>query len=366
LQPLLREHAPAIEAGRRLTPEVHAALVDAGFYRMTMPAEAGAPDVTLPECLRVLEALAEADASTAWSVWSGLGVPAMSAFLPESGARALFASRDPCVVGSIAVIQRAVAVQGGYKVRGRWPFVSGIHQATHAGGMCFVFDGELQRMAPNGEPVVIFPVWPVASCRIIDTWDTTGLRGTGSDDIQVEDLFVPDDQVVDFARAPRPGLSPVHYMNIDNAANVTVAAMAIGIAHAALGAFRELAPRKKLPNGEILAESALGKIVLANTQSTLAQARGHLYETVETMSEQMTDSTYEDEEWLPRTSLTTVATVDAAIDVVTQVYREAATSSIFRKSVLDRCLRDLFTLGAHKTVQHVNLTIYGARLADAA
>ena len=78
-------------------------------------------------------------------------------------------------------------------------------------------------------------------------------------------------------------------MNIDNAANITVAAMAIGIANAALGAFRELAPRKKLPNGEILAESALGKIVLANTQSTLAQARGHLYETVETMSEQMAD-----------------------------------------------------------------------------
>jgi alkylation response protein AidB-like acyl-CoA dehydrogenase len=332
-----------------------------------MPPPVGGAEVTLAEVMRVLETLAQGDASTAWSVWAALGAPAMSAFLPESGATELFAPRDAVVVGSIASMGRAVAVEDGYRVSGHWPFVSGIHQATHASGLCFVFDGDTQQLMPDGSPVIVMPLWPIAECRVIDTWDTTGLRGTGSDDIEVDDIFVPDTRVIDFRRTPRPGLTPIHYIDVDNAANITVAAMAIGIAGAALDAFRELAPRKKLPTGELLSESALGKITLAQAQSALAQARGHLYETAETMAEEIAEGTYQDADWLPRTSLASVAAVDASIEVVTRLYREAATSAIFRKGVLDRCLRDLFTLGAHKTVQHANLTIYGAsRLAVAA
>jgi alkylation response protein AidB-like acyl-CoA dehydrogenase len=369
LQPLIRQHAQAAENNRRLTPDVHAALLASGVYRMTVPPELGAPEVTLPEAMRVLEVLAEADGSTAWSVWAGLGAPAMAAFMPDAGVRELFGPRDAVVVGSVAAMGRAVAVEGGYRVSGRWPFASNVHHATGTGGLCLVFDGDEPRLAASGQPVAVFAMWPISESRIIETWDTTGLRGTGSDDIEVTDLFVPAHRVADFSKPPRLGLSRLHYLNVDNAANVTVGAIAIGIANAALAAFRELAPRKKLPNGEILGESALGRLVLASTQSTLAQARGHLYEVAESMSEEMAEPTFRDDDWLPRTSLTTVAAVDAAIEVVSRLYREAATSAIFRNRVLDRCLRDIYTLGAHKTVQHTNLMIYGgqdSRLATAA
>jgi alkylation response protein AidB-like acyl-CoA dehydrogenase len=366
LVPLLREEAKAIEDGRRLTPRVHNALVEAGVYRMTMPPQVGAPEVTLPEAMRVLETLSMGDASTAWSVWAALGAPAMSAFLSEEGVQELFSARDAVVVGSVAAMGRAEAVGGGYRVTGRWPFASGIHQATHAGGMCFVFDGDTQRLGPNGEPAVMFPLWPVADCAIIDTWDTTGLRGTGSDDIEVSDLFVPEHLVVDFSRAPRQGLAPVHYVHVDNAANITVAAIGIGIARAALAAFRRLAPEKKLPNGTPLAESDLGKLILARTESGLAQARGQLYETAEIMSDEMAEGRFPGEEWFARTSLASVTAVDAAIDTVTQVYRAAGSNAVRRSNIFDRCLRDIFTLGAHKTVQHVNLVLYGGAAFAAA
>jgi indole-3-acetate monooxygenase len=363
LVPLLREHSRAIEDARRLTPEVHAAFVDAGFYRMTMPAEFGTPVSSVAECMRTLEILASGNGSAAWSVWAGLGVPIMSVFMPELGTRELFTARDAYAVGSMAGMGRAVAVEGGYRVTGHWRFVSGIHQATYAGGMCLVFDGETQRVGEHG-PSVILAVWPVAECRIFDTWDTTGLRGTGSDDMAVEDQFVPGHRIADFTQPPRSGLSPMHYMNPDNGANVTVAAIALGIASAALEAFRELGPNRKLSNGEILAESGLGKLALAAAESSLAEARGRLFETAELMDEELSAGTYADELWLPRTHLASVRAVDAAIDTTSRLYREAGTSAIFRSSAFDRCLRDLLTLGAHKSVQHANLLMYGGATFD--
>jgi indole-3-acetate monooxygenase len=283
----------------------------------------------------------------------------LSAFVSEEGTDRVFSDHNACVVGSVAPLGRAVSTEGGYLVSGRWPFVSGVQQATYTGGVCLVFDGEQQRMTGQGAPVVVIPVWPVTECEIIDVWDTTGLRGTGSNDIAVKELFVPTKMVANLTSPPRPGLTPLHYIDVNNAANMTIASIAIGIASASLEAFRELGARRVLATGETLKDSGLGRAALASAEGTLARARGHLYETVEEMSEAIADQTYRDEDWIARTALVSVATVDAAIDVASQVYRAAGTAAIFRSAIFDRCLRDLYTLGAHKAVQHVNLYLHG-------
>ena len=90
LVPLLRAEAPAIDAGRRLTPAVVQALHQDGFFRMTMPAEFGGPTLTLGEVMRVLETLARGDASTAWCSWVACGLPATAAFMDASTAGQLF------------------------------------------------------------------------------------------------------------------------------------------------------------------------------------------------------------------------------------------------------------------------------------
>ena len=364
LVPLLRANAAAIEDGRRLTPEVHHALVEAGMYRVTMPPGLGNDGGTLPEGMRVLETLAKGDASTAWSVWSALGLPAASAFISEEGATEIFSAADACVVNSEAAFGRAVAVDGSYRVTGRWPFMSGVHQATHVGGFCFVFDGEEQRVSPSGEPAVIAPVWPIADATIIDTWDTTGLRGTGSDDVEVRDLFVPDHRVFDFTREPRMGLSPIQYVDLDNAGNVTLAAMALGIAQSALETFRALGALKKLADGEPFSTSPIAILALGNAEVRLAQARGHLYETTEMMWDELIEGAYVGDAWFARTALASVSAVDTAIDVVSALYRAAGAGAIFHSRPLDRCLRDIYTLGGHRMIQQANvLRLGGATFA---
>jgi alkylation response protein AidB-like acyl-CoA dehydrogenase len=360
LVPWLREQAAAIEAERRLPPEVHAALIDAQFYRMTMPAPFGlADESTLPGVMRVLETLARGDASTAWSVWAGQGAGAMAAFIDKAGVRELFDRCDAVVVGSVAGLGRAVAVDGGYRVSGRWAFLSGIRQATHAGCICAVYDGDTERVGPDGQPATVVPFFAVEECTVIDTWQTTGLRGTGSHDIVVEDVFVPAYRVADFSAPPRAGLSTLHYLHVDNAANVTAAAMAIGIAGAALEAFRELGTSKRRPSGGTLADTPGAMIALAQAEVRYAQARGYLYETADLVWEDAVAGNLPGERWLPRTSLASTAAVDAAIAVVSDLYRAAGTSAIFATRAFDRCLRDVYTLGAHKTVQHENYLVHG-------
>lgn len=360
LIPWLREQSAAIEAGRRLTPEVHAAMIDAGFYRITMPERfSDIAGGTLAEAMRILETLARGDASTAWNVWAALGAPAMSAFIPEEGAQEMFGGRDACVVSSIAGMGRAVAVDGGYRVSGRWPFLSGIYQATYAGGTCFVFDGDTQRIGPDEQPLVVIPFFSIDDCTVIDVWATTGLRGTGSNDMTVVNLFVPAERVADFSVPPRAGLSVLHYLNVDNAANVTVAAMALGIAAVALEAFRELGAIKRRMTGELLAETPGAKTALAHAEVRFAQAQGYLYETADLVWEDAAAGNLPGNSWLPRTSLASTAAVDAAVEIVSGLYRAAGTSAIFASRVFDRCLRDIYTLAAHKTVQHDNYLLHG-------
>lgn len=361
LVPLIRSEAPAIEQGRRLTPAVHEAYVRAGFYRMTMPEDPR----PLPEIMRVLETLATGDLSAAWSTWTPLGVPHMSGFIDEAGVQEMFAPREACLVNSSVPAGKAVPVEGGYRVSGRWPFMSGIRQATYASGFCLVYDGDAPRVGPDGSPALLVPVWPAEDCTVIDNWDTTGLRGTGSHDVEVQDLFVPSHRVADFSRPPRPQDGPMSRLHVENAANVTCAAMAVGGAQHALEAFRELAPNKKLRDGTTLAESPQAQVAVATAATRLAQARGHLYETAETMWDAILDGTYEDEAWFPRTALASTTAVDTSIQVTLTLYRAAATTAI-RTGALDRILRDLLTLGAHQTVQRSNILKHAPHFLDAA
>ena len=358
LVPLLRENAKAVEEGRRLTPAVHEAFLQAGFYRMTTPQENAISPRSLPELMRVLETLAFGDASSAWTAWAGLGMPAMSAFMDDAGVTELYDSPEHVVIGSTAGMGRATAVEGGYWVTGHWSFLSGIRQASHAGGLCSAFDGETQRLGPQGGPAVVLPIWSVADCTVIENWESTGLRGTGSHDMDAHEIFVPYHRVIDFTKPPRPDLGPVYYIEIDNAANVTVASIAVGTASAAIEAFRELAFRKRLEDGTLLAESPQAKLALGLAETQLAQVRGHLWETVEVMWETLLDGTHDAEAWFPRTAMASVTAVQAATDVALSLYRAAGTSAV-RAGILDRIVRDLLTLSAHRTVQPGNLLKHG-------
>jgi alkylation response protein AidB-like acyl-CoA dehydrogenase len=194
LGPLIRAHADQIEADRCLSSGIARALTEAGLFRMLVPRSLGGGEADLETFLQVVEEVSQADGSVGWCVATLAWQTAHVVWLSEEVAWDLV-GRDPNAVlsGTLAAPGRAVIVTGGYRVTGQWRFASGCHYATWHIGYAALFDGETRVLAEDGTPAFRLMLVPAAERAIIDTWQVTGMRGTGSHDVAVTDVFVPAD-----------------------------------------------------------------------------------------------------------------------------------------------------------------------------
>jgi alkylation response protein AidB-like acyl-CoA dehydrogenase len=351
--PLLREQARANEMAGELTPTVVDALIERGLFQVLhSPARGG--DVTLTDCIAVLETLATGDGSTSWNVLSTMGAGIFGAFLPEDAYQRVFASQADTAATAVGRIGKAVAVEGGYLVEARWPFLSNSQHASWIGGLCFVFDGDTMRAGEDGSPYVIMPLFRKERVRLLGNWDATGLRGTGSQEAEVQGAFVPVDEVVDFARGPRAGLPLIYSINEDAAAPLAAVAVALGIAAGAVDAYRDVVRGRQHASGVPASEAPLPQLALARAESRLAQARAHVYQAAREVDATLAAGELPGPDMVVTASFVATAAMESAIEVASTLYRAAGTSAIVYGSVLDRALRDLYTMGAHRMLQQEN------------
>lgn len=202
LVPLVAQDAAQAESSRRLTPRVHAALRAAGAYEVGFSRRHGGPEMSLVDQTRMVELVATADAGTAWNVT----VLAATGFYAERLSPGAFAELYPTLdrptCGSFHPKARAVEVEGGYRVSGRWDFGSGIRSAEHVLG-----GAEVHR--PDGS-VSTLGLWlPVDQVHLHDDWEVVGLQASGSESYSVEDVFVPAAHAFDRFRTPRADVDPL-------------------------------------------------------------------------------------------------------------------------------------------------------------
>jgi alkylation response protein AidB-like acyl-CoA dehydrogenase len=157
----------------------------------------GGPELDPLTQIRVIEALAMADGSVGWCAMIGCDSGYVTAFLDQDIARAMYL--DLLVAtGAAATTGEARRVPGGYRVKGRFPFVSGCHHCEWAWLGCIVVADGAQALDGNGVPETRQCFLRLSQCEILDTWYTTGLCGTGSDDLVVRDIFVPKEHTFSF------------------------------------------------------------------------------------------------------------------------------------------------------------------------
>ena len=195
--PLIRACREEIERERRIPEAVLRAAREAGLYRLLVPRALGGAEVDLQTLLDVIEAIADADGSAGWNLATASFGTLVALALPPEGIERIFGhGPDVIFAGSAGVGQGATAVPvpGGYRVTGRWRYGSGCVGADWLTGGCRVVDGDggAPRLRPDGQPEVRRAYFPPEQCQILDTWHVAGLRGTGSHDWAVEDVFVPD------------------------------------------------------------------------------------------------------------------------------------------------------------------------------
>ncbi len=240
-------------------------MADARIFRQLVPRVAGGDELDPITMLDVVEAVSRVDGSAGWLAMIGSGAGFLTGYLDSSVGREIFADPYACLCGNIgAASARAVVVRGGYRVSGRWPFVSGCEHSTWMAGNALVYDGDTLRTNADGTPRPRIMVFPHDDARIIDTWSATGLRATGSHDVAVADIFVPEERSLWWSDGPtQPGpLYPVRLMLVAHAAH------ALGIARAAIDALVDLAESKKPTRStSLLRDSPL-------MHASLAQAEG--------------------------------------------------------------------------------------------
>ncbi len=362
LRPLLREQANAIEAARELTRPVLDALIERRLFSVLQPDEGGAPGATLGDVAQILAELARGDASTAWDVMNSMGSSILGAFLTEDGAQRVFASPSDVVATAVGRMGKAVAVEGGYLVEARWPFLSGSPHATWIGGLCMVHDGDTPRMSPEGQPHVIMPLVRKERVTLLDTWNATGLRGTGSQDAEVAGAFVPYDEVIDFARGPRAGLSLLYSIDENAAAPLVAASVALGIARAAIDSYREITAGRTHQSGVPAVSAPLPQLALATAESSVDQAWAHIHSLADAIDVGIAAGRLPDEDGVARSSLAATQAAETAIAAVGGLYRAAGAGAVFVGSPLERALRDVYTIGAHRMLQRENYLVHGPKL----
>ncbi|MEO8457823.1 MAG: acyl-CoA dehydrogenase family protein, partial [Chloroflexota bacterium] len=279
LRPLVLDHADASEKSRRMAMPVVEALRDAGVFRMLVPRGLGGREVHPLEFLSVLEELATADASAAWTAMIGSTSGLTCAFLDEAAAREILGD-SPGLIGAGVVAPRgtATSVDGGFRVNGRWPFASGSLHSQWIGLSC-VYE-------KDGAPTVLYATLPMSEVEVHDTWDVAGLRATGSVDVSAHDVFVPESRGFYFL-ATRPKHDGLLYaFSLRGLLAVAVASVALGVGRAALDDLRELAG-EKTPTGrnKPLVEWAITQVKYAQAEAALRSGRAFLIESIESMWE---------------------------------------------------------------------------------
>jgi 3-hydroxy-9,10-secoandrosta-1,3,5(10)-triene-9,17-dione monooxygenase len=204
LLPVLRERAQETEDRRALAPETVKALAETGFFRLLQPARFGGHEAHPLTFLTGVREIASACGSTGW-VASVIGVHAWQlALFPDRAQQEVWGTDTGTrMSSSYAPTGKITRVDGGYRVNGRWSFSSGCDHAT------WVLLGGIVPPGDDGTPADFCTfLLPAAEYTIEDVWHTVGLRGTGSNDIVVDNAFVPAHRALSFndtARCVCPG-----------------------------------------------------------------------------------------------------------------------------------------------------------------
>ena len=351
LKSSIKARAAEIEKARRLPADLAATLAEAGLFRLGVPRGIGGLEADPATLFRVIETVAEADASVSWCLMIGATSGVSAAYLSTSVAQEIFGQPKTIVGGVYAPMGRAVEDGNGYILNGKWQWASGSNNcAWLMGGAVIVAEGQPRRL-PNGAPDARMLLFPASAAQLIDTWHVSGLCGTGSGEMQVTDLRVPKARSLSLVTDKPVAQGPLYAFPVFGLLALGIAAVLLGNAQSAVEELVELAGGKK-PQGSsrVLAERATVQAALADAVARLRSARAFYYDAVESAWDKaQTEGTMPiDVRANLRLAATHTARTCAA--VTRDMYELGGGSSVFLSSPLQRRFRDAYVGMQHMMV----------------
>ena len=364
LVPQIEAAGDRIEAERRIVPDVVAALHEAGLFHMLLPLAMGGGGADIVAFNQVIETVAAADASTAWCLSQQVASTQAAGYLDPKIAREVFGPPHGAVAWGPPSGATARVTDGGYIVNGRWRFASGSGHCPWIGGHSAVIERDGKpRLDAKGQAVLRTMLFPKERAVWTDIWHTVGLRGTGSNQYEVKDLFVPDayttwrDQPSD-----RTDDGPLYNVPLLTLYGIGFCGVGLGLARASLDAFMTLAAGKTGRVGRgVMRDSPVIQSEVAKVAGGLHAARAFLRD----MLEEIWDAVNKDGATLEqraRLRLAITGALDQSVRVVDFAYTAAASSAIFTGSPFERRFRDMHTVTAQGQAHMSNFESAGQAL----
>ena len=341
---LVREHADESESQRHLKGEVATAFAQEGLFRIAAPVDFFGSEEDPVTQIETIETVASVDGSAAWNLM--IGIETFGLIAPGFiHCRELIEDQSVIMCSSTASAGRAEKVDGGYRVTGRWGFCSGCHNSDLFGATVFLYE--------NGERVQgghQYLVVPKPEFEILDTWHTSGLCGSGSHDVVLEDVFVPEERLV----APLGQVqhqSPLLRMPFRSRLCYNKVAIAFGLARSALDSFVELA-EGKVPRftSKSLKNRGWAQRAIAESEVRVLSARALVIELVESLWEKARLDQPVSEKDAAIFQLACSDAVRGCIASVSQLVEAAGTTANQKGHPLERTARDIKVVGQHQTV----------------
>jgi indole-3-acetate monooxygenase len=346
LAPTLAARAAEIEAARQIPQDIIDALRAIHMFKALMPASHGGLGLSVPDVLPVLQVLSAGDASVGWVMMVVTAGQLFSSRMPRALYDQIFSKGpDPMVIGVGTPVGRAEKTDGGYRVSGRWPFSSGSRNAQWICGHCVVFEGGNPVME-NGAPITIFAVLPADQWKIEDTWHASGLAGSGSHHVRLDDVEVPEAQTFDAlrGRSCMPGFMETAILPF---LPMTHAPLALGIASAAFADLIAVATngKRQLFATSDLRESTLFQNEVGRMGVELRAVRSLLETESVALWRRALDGTLDSKADFAQ-ALQTSGWIHATCRRVVDLCYELAGSAVLT-SPLDRRLRDMHMMAQH-------------------
>jgi alkylation response protein AidB-like acyl-CoA dehydrogenase len=363
--PAVQSYTVEIEEGRRLPPSLVKTLKNTGVFRMTMPKNMGGAELDPISQIKIIETLATVNASAAWCSMIGSDSGFFSSFLKPEVAKEMYPDPDTISAAALSQTGKAVKVEGGYLVSGRWPFASGCQHSEWLISGCKVFEGDTMCLLDGDVPQTIQCFLKADQVTILDTWHSMGLKGSGSHDFTADKIFVPEEKTFSFQK-PRSYQEGALYQ-FPLAFMFNFAAVPLGIAQSAINAIVEAADKPirqmtlqgQFIKGRTLKDEAFVQDTLGRAIAKLAAARAYFYTEVTSIWEAISA-----QEPLTAQNQVNFLAMNTEVfslcqEVVELIVKARGGSSVYAGSPLEIAMRDIITINQHVMVSIRNYSQSG-------
>jgi 3-hydroxy-9,10-secoandrosta-1,3,5(10)-triene-9,17-dione monooxygenase len=365
LIPVLRERADRAEELRRLPDETIADLHNSGLFRVLQPKRVGGSELPFRALVELVSIIARGDGSTGWVLANLAAHHWLFGMWPKRAQDEVWGQSADNLIGSALIFARGRArrVEGGYRLTGRWPFSSGVDAASWN-----LMGGIVGNDDEGGVPGPRIFLLPASDYTVIDTWQVIGLAGTGSKDVAVEDVFVPEYRTLSvdqIAGGPNPGSavnpSVLYQLPAISLFAFCIAGVSLGIAQSAIEHFIQTTrTRLSSYSGRNVADFNTVQVHVAEAAALADAARAIMLGDCDAATQSVSEGRVPDLVERARYRRDGAFAATLCTKAVDLLFAATGGGAIYARNSLQRAFRDVHAANAHYVLNwDINGAMYG-------